>query len=107
MGGSIELTGADFAKGIPELNDGAHVQGHYEGTAVVAVRRGVEVFVVAATSTHWSENHARGCVVGETIRCPGHHACFSLRTGEARWQAPALARRFRPIGWRCGEARAS
>jgi apoptosis-inducing factor 3 len=91
MSGEQQLTGPDLAQGIAlaDLADGGQVLGHSGGEAVLVVRRGEEVFAVGATCTHYGGPLAEGIVVDGTVRCPWHHACFSLRTGEAV-RAPAL-----------------
>jgi NADPH-dependent 2,4-dienoyl-CoA reductase/sulfur reductase-like enzyme/nitrite reductase/ring-hydroxylating ferredoxin subunit len=86
-----QLTGPDLAKGVSEdaVVDGAALAGHAFGEPVLLTRVGDEFFAVDATCTHYSAPLAEGIVVGDTVRCPWHHACFSVRTGEAL-RAPAL-----------------
>src|SRR5690349_12174091 len=89
--GESKLTGPDLEAGIEatDLEDGAKVLGHAGGEPVLLARVGEQYFAIAATCTHYGGPLAEGEIVGDTIRCPWHHACFSLRSGEAL-RAPAL-----------------
>lgn len=86
-----ELGGPDFTQGvkISTVPDGTMLLGHARGEAVLLIRRGDEMFAIGATCTHYGAPLVDGLLVGDTVRCPWHHACFSVATGEAL-RAPAL-----------------
>jgi NADPH-dependent 2,4-dienoyl-CoA reductase/sulfur reductase-like enzyme/nitrite reductase/ring-hydroxylating ferredoxin subunit len=90
-GEGTQLQGPDLEQGIAlsDLADGAMLLGHAGGEAVLIARQGDELFAIGATCTHYGGPLAEGLMVGDTVHCPWHHACFSLRTGEAL-HAPAL-----------------
>ena len=86
-----ELRGPDLGSGVPldTIPDGGTLAGHARGKPVLVARVGGDVLAIGAVCTHYSGPLGEGLVVGDTVRCPWHHACFSLRTGEAL-RAPAL-----------------
>ena len=81
----------DLARGIPvaSLQDGQSIAGRVGEEDVLLVRSGGRFFAVGAHCTHYRAALADGLVVGTTVRCPLHHSCFDLATGEAV-RAPAL-----------------
>jgi apoptosis-inducing factor 3 len=88
---SPDVSGPDFEKGVSVDNvlDGSLLEGHAFGESVLVSRSGEQFFAIGASCTHYGGPLGKGLRVGETVRCPWHHACFSLRTGEAV-AAPAL-----------------
>jgi NADPH-dependent 2,4-dienoyl-CoA reductase/sulfur reductase-like enzyme/nitrite reductase/ring-hydroxylating ferredoxin subunit len=97
-----ELRGPDLRAGVAanEVPERGALLGHVDGEAVLLARHEGEVLAIEATCTHYGGPLAEGLVVGDTVRCPWHHACFSLRTGEAL-HAPAL----KPVSCYALEAR--
>ena len=81
----------DFRQGVSfaALGEAGMLLGHVGDEDVLLARDGDEVFALGAHCTHYHGPLADGIIVDGTVRCPWHHACFSLRTGEAV-RPPAL-----------------
>jgi len=91
-GDKAEATGPDLTRGVgtDTIADGKMLLGHVGEHSVLLVRRGNAFFAIGATCTHYGGPLAEGLMIEDTVRCPWHHACFSLKTGEAL-HAPALS----------------
>ncbi len=87
-----EAQGPDLAAGVPasKLAAAGMLQGRVGPDDVLLVREGERVFAVGAYCTHYHGALVDGLVVDGSVRCPLHHACFSLASGAAL-RAPALA----------------
>ena len=81
----------DLTRGIAvtDLGKTGKVVGKVGDAEVLVVKQGEECFAIGAHCTHYKGPLVDGLVVGDTVRCPWHHACFSLRTGEPL-RPPAL-----------------
>ena len=82
--------GPDLTAGIDasRVIEGTPLEGHVGEHALVLVRRGETIHALGAHCPHRGAAMASGLVVGDTIRCPWHHASFDLADGAAR--APSL-----------------
>jgi NADPH-dependent 2,4-dienoyl-CoA reductase/sulfur reductase-like enzyme/nitrite reductase/ring-hydroxylating ferredoxin subunit len=85
-----EPSGPDLAQGVSSADfTGETLLGHVGDQDVLLVRAAGEIFAIDAHCSHYHGPLVDGLVVGMSIRCPWHHACFDLRSGEAT-RAPAL-----------------
>lgn len=84
-------SGPDLTQGVPlaSLGEG-RMLGHVAGKEVLLVQTSDGIFAIDALCTHYHGPLVDGLVEGDTIRCPWHHACFDLRSGEAL-RAPAMS----------------
>jgi NADPH-dependent 2,4-dienoyl-CoA reductase/sulfur reductase-like enzyme/nitrite reductase/ring-hydroxylating ferredoxin subunit len=80
-----KIEGPDLASGVPlaEIRKSGLVAGHVGGEPVLVAAVGDDFFAVGGKCTHYGGPLGKGAVDGDKVRCPWHHACFSLRTGEA------------------------
>ncbi|MBZ9603875.1 FAD-dependent oxidoreductase [Phyllobacterium chamaecytisi] len=83
--------GPDLTQGVPVTAlDGGKLLGHVGQKDVLLVRVEEEIYAIDAYCSHYHGPLIDGLVVESTVRCPWHHACFDLRSGEAI-RAPALS----------------
>lgn len=82
---TTENMGFDLTQGITlaDFGDQQLLRGQVGDESIILVRTGNEIMAIGAHCTHYGGPLEEGLVVGATIRCPWHHACFSLRSGEA------------------------
>ena len=84
------LSGPDFGAGVPDDSiRESPTLGHVDGEPVLVTRIEGVPFAVGAVCSHYGAPLVEGRAEGGTVRCPWHHACFSLRTG-APLRPPAL-----------------
>jgi len=83
--------GPDLSKGVAlsSFPENGMLTGQVGEDEVLLVRRDADVFAIAPHCTHYHGPLTDGLAARGTIRCPWHHACFDLRTGEAL-HAPAF-----------------
>ena len=83
--------GPDFTQGVAaaDIAEGKMLAGRVGGEAVLIARSKGVLYAIGAECTHYHAPLADGLIVDGAVRCPWHHACFDLKTGEAA-AAPAF-----------------
>lgn len=85
MAGATKAGGPDFSRGVSlrRIPTSGVLAGRVGDESVLLARRPDGVFAVSGACTHYGGPMAEGLAQEDVVRCPWHHACFDLRTGEA------------------------
>lgn len=77
--------GPDLTQGVPasDIIEGGMLAGRVGGESVLVARFEGALYAIGAECTHYHGPLAEGLIADGAVRCPWHHACFSLKTGEA------------------------
>ncbi|HET7441730.1 MAG TPA: Rieske 2Fe-2S domain-containing protein [Terriglobales bacterium] len=64
-----------------ELQDGKPVRAEHNGTPILLVRRGSQIYALAETCSHLGGPLSEGKLEGDVIQCPWHGSRFSIQDG--------------------------
>lgn len=73
----------DYTPVISEssVEDGKPIRAEHEGTPILLVRRGSQIYALAETCSHLGGPLSEGKLEGEVIQCPWHGSRFSICDG--------------------------
>jgi nitrite reductase/ring-hydroxylating ferredoxin subunit len=63
------------------VDDGKPVRAEHNGTPILLVRRGSQIYALAETCSHLGGPLSEGKLDGDVIQCPWHGSRFSIRDG--------------------------
>ena len=78
-----EMLPNEFAPVLSEsdLNEGKPVRAEHNGTPILLVRHGSQIYAIAETCSHLGGPLSEGKLDGDVIQCPWHGSRFSIRDG--------------------------
>jgi nitrite reductase/ring-hydroxylating ferredoxin subunit/uncharacterized membrane protein len=80
---SSEKLPDDFKEVLPDsdLQEAKPTRADYEGTPILLVRRGSQIYAIAETCSHLGGPLSEGKLDGDVIQCPWHGSRFSILDG--------------------------
>ena len=73
----------EFTAVLPDadLRDDKPIRAEHQGTPILLIRRGQQIYALAETCSHLGGPLSEGTLEGDLIQCPWHGSRFSIRDG--------------------------